>query len=84
MIYSKIDSPHVDDIEALLFVQEFQFNKFSQKLTTPTVTENIVHNFQDVNPNSQTNHDSSNQYTTSGNSYHCGRSCGNRGHGRSR
>lgn len=35
MVYSRLDTPFVEDIEALLMVQEAQFDKFCQELCQP-------------------------------------------------
>ncbi|MCH95282.1 retrovirus-related Pol polyprotein from transposon TNT 1-95, partial [Trifolium medium] len=43
MIYSRVDTPTVEDVEALLLLQEAQFEKFKQELTNPTVSANVAH-----------------------------------------
>ncbi|MCI45917.1 retrovirus-related pol polyprotein from transposon TNT 1-94, partial [Trifolium medium] len=43
LVYSRSDLQSVDDIEALLMVQEVQFEKFKQELATPAVSANIAH-----------------------------------------
>ncbi|MCI19265.1 retrovirus-related Pol polyprotein from transposon TNT 1-103, partial [Trifolium medium] len=35
MVYSRSDSPNVEDVEALLLLQEAQFEKFKQELANP-------------------------------------------------
>ncbi|PNY18109.1 retrovirus-related Pol polyprotein from transposon TNT 1-94 [Trifolium pratense] len=43
MVYSRFDTPTVEDVEALLLLQEVQFEKFKQELTNPSVSANIAH-----------------------------------------
>ncbi|PNX79443.1 retrovirus-related Pol polyprotein from transposon TNT 1-94, partial [Trifolium pratense] len=43
MVYSRFESPTVEDVEALLLLQEVQFEKFRQELTNPSVSANIAH-----------------------------------------
>jgi histone deacetylase 1/2 len=43
MIYSRFDSPTVEDVEALLLLQEAQFDKFKQELANPSVSANVAH-----------------------------------------
>jgi histone deacetylase 1/2 len=43
MIYSRFDTPTVEDVEALLLLQEAQFEKFKQELANPSVSANIAH-----------------------------------------
>ncbi|GAU36893.1 hypothetical protein TSUD_220620 [Trifolium subterraneum] len=43
MIYSRFDSPTVEDFEALLILQEAQFEKFKQELHAPSVSANVAH-----------------------------------------
>jgi histone deacetylase 1/2 len=42
MMYSKTDEFAVEDLEALLLLQEAQFDKFRQELATPAVSANIA------------------------------------------
>jgi hypothetical protein len=42
MVYSRLDTPTVEDIEALLMVQEAQFEKFQQELNNPSVSANLA------------------------------------------
>jgi hypothetical protein len=44
MIYERLDATFDDDIEALLLVQEAQFEKFCQELTTLGLFANIAKN----------------------------------------
>jgi histone deacetylase 1/2 len=48
MIYSRFETPTVEDVEALLLLQEVQFEKFRQELTNPSVSANVAQ----VNSNS--------------------------------
>lgn len=43
MVYSRFDTPTVEDVEALLLLQEAQFEKFKQELTSPSVSANVAH-----------------------------------------
>lgn len=43
MIYNKGDSIDIYDVEALLYVQEAQLDKYKQQLITLSATANIVH-----------------------------------------
>lgn len=56
------DCPHVDDIEALILVQEVQFEKCRQELSTPYVTPNIAQTSNYQNPNSHNYNATSNQF----------------------
>ncbi|PNX94499.1 retrovirus-related Pol polyprotein from transposon TNT 1-94, partial [Trifolium pratense] len=42
MIYSRFESPTVEEIEALLLLQEAQFEKFRQELANPSVSANVA------------------------------------------
>jgi histone deacetylase 1/2 len=42
MIYSRFETPTVEDVEALLLLQEVQFEKFRQELTNPSVSANVA------------------------------------------
>jgi histone deacetylase 1/2 len=42
MVYSRFETPTVEDVEALLLLQEVQFEKFRQELTNPSVSANIA------------------------------------------
>jgi histone deacetylase 1/2 len=42
MIYSRFETPTVEDVEALLLLQEVQFEKFRQELTKPSVSANVA------------------------------------------
>ncbi|MCI35565.1 retrovirus-related pol polyprotein from transposon TNT 1-94, partial [Trifolium medium] len=42
MVYSRLNTPTVDDVEALLLLQEAQFEKFRQELTNPSVSANVA------------------------------------------
>jgi histone deacetylase 1/2 len=42
MIYSRFESPTVEDVEALLLLQEAQFEKFKQELSNPSVSANVA------------------------------------------
>ncbi|MCH81099.1 retrovirus-related Pol polyprotein from transposon TNT 1-94, partial [Trifolium medium] len=42
MVYSRFDSPTVEDVEALLLLQEAQFDKFRQELASPSVSAHIA------------------------------------------
>lgn len=42
MIYARAEPPSVDDIEALLLMQDAQFEKFRQELPSPSVTVNVA------------------------------------------
>jgi histone deacetylase 1/2 len=43
MVYSHFVTPTVEDVEALLLLQEAQFEKFKQELNNPTVSANVAH-----------------------------------------
>ncbi|MCH81100.1 retrovirus-related Pol polyprotein from transposon TNT 1-94 [Trifolium medium] len=43
MIYSRFETPTVEDVEALLFLQDVQFEKFRQELANPSISTNIAH-----------------------------------------
>ncbi|MCI37284.1 retrovirus-related pol polyprotein from transposon TNT 1-94, partial [Trifolium medium] len=43
MVYSRFDAPTVEDVEALLLLQEVQFDKFKQELTNPNISANVAH-----------------------------------------
>lgn len=43
MIYNRLDSPSIDDIEPLHLMQEAQFEKFHRELVTPTTSTNFAH-----------------------------------------
>ncbi|MCI00977.1 retrovirus-related Pol polyprotein from transposon TNT 1-94, partial [Trifolium medium] len=43
MIYSRADTPTVEDVEALLLLQDAQFEKFKQELSNPSVSANVAH-----------------------------------------
>lgn len=43
MIYGRLDSSSLFDIEGLLLVQESQLDKFRQELATTTIAANVVH-----------------------------------------
>ncbi|MCH96431.1 retrovirus-related pol polyprotein from transposon TNT 1-94 [Trifolium medium] len=53
MIYSRFDSPTVEDVESLLLLQEAQFEKFKQELNNPSVSANVAHT--DVHSNESVN-----------------------------
>ncbi|MCI37022.1 retrovirus-related pol polyprotein from transposon TNT 1-94, partial [Trifolium medium] len=42
MIYSRFESPTVDEVEALLLLQEAQFEKCRKELTNPSVSANVA------------------------------------------
>ncbi|MCI93008.1 retrovirus-related pol polyprotein from transposon TNT 1-94, partial [Trifolium medium] len=42
MVYSRFETPTVEDVEALLLLQEVQFEKFRQELTNPSVSANVA------------------------------------------
>ncbi|GAU26016.1 hypothetical protein TSUD_64040 [Trifolium subterraneum] len=42
MVYSRFDTPTVEDIEGLLMLQEAQFEKFRQELANPNVSANVA------------------------------------------
>jgi histone deacetylase 1/2 len=42
MVYSRFDTPTVEDVEALLLLQEVQFEKFKQELSNPSVSANLA------------------------------------------
>jgi histone deacetylase 1/2 len=56
MIYSRFDSPTLEDVEALLLLQEAQFEKFKQELANPSVSANVAHTQA---PPSDSNYESS-------------------------
>ncbi|PNX84646.1 retrovirus-related Pol polyprotein from transposon TNT 1-94, partial [Trifolium pratense] len=58
MVYSRSDTPKVKDIEALLLLQESQFEKFRQELANPSVSANVA---QIESKNSNHNSDSEGQ-----------------------
>ncbi|CAJ2659451.1 unnamed protein product [Trifolium pratense] len=58
MVYSRSDTPKVEDIEALLLLQESQFEKFRQELANPSVSANVA---QIESKNSNHNSDSEGQ-----------------------
>jgi histone deacetylase 1/2 len=43
MVYSRFDTPTVEDVEALLLLQVVQFEKFKQELSNPSVSANVAH-----------------------------------------
>ncbi|MCI52515.1 retrovirus-related pol polyprotein from transposon TNT 1-94, partial [Trifolium medium] len=43
MVYSRFETPTVEDVEALLLLQDVQFEKFRQELANPSVSANIAH-----------------------------------------
>jgi hypothetical protein len=79
MIYIKLDAPSIEDVEAILMMQEAQFEKFRQELTNPSVSANLAHTDQ-VPPPANPNFPNSEIGTEH---YHAGRGRG-RGHGRGR
>jgi hypothetical protein len=42
MVYSRFETPTVEDVEALLLLQEVQFEKFRQELANPSVSANVA------------------------------------------
>jgi histone deacetylase 1/2 len=42
MIYSRFESPTIENVEGLLLLQEVQFEKFKQELANPSVSVNIA------------------------------------------
>ncbi|PNX57709.1 retrovirus-related Pol polyprotein from transposon TNT 1-94, partial [Trifolium pratense] len=42
MVYSRFETPTVENVEALLLLQEVQFEKFRQELANPSVSANIA------------------------------------------
>ncbi|GAU43783.1 hypothetical protein TSUD_378080 [Trifolium subterraneum] len=42
MLMSRLDTPTIEDVEALLMLQEAQFEKFRQELTNPSVSINMA------------------------------------------
>lgn len=42
-MYGSIESPSLYDLEALLYVQEAQLEKFRQELIVSTIATNITH-----------------------------------------
>ncbi|PNX93512.1 histone deacetylase, partial [Trifolium pratense] len=49
MVYSRFETPTVEDVEALLLLQEVQFDKFRQELANPSVSANVAHKETKVN-----------------------------------
>jgi histone deacetylase 1/2 len=55
LVYSRFETPTVENVEALLLLQEVQFEKFRQELTNPCVSANIAKvDSQSKNPNQDT------------------------------
>jgi hypothetical protein len=52
MVYSRFESPTVEDVEALLLLQEAQFDKFRQELASPSVSAHIALTESKVGENS--------------------------------
>lgn len=48
-MYGSIESPSLYDLEALLYVQEAQLEKFRQELIVSTIATNIAHTIQETN-----------------------------------
>jgi histone deacetylase 1/2 len=42
MVYSRFDTPTIEDVEALLLLQEAQFDKFRQELASPSVYAHVA------------------------------------------
>lgn len=42
IIYGKVDPPSIANAEALLLVQEAQFEKFHHELVTPSISMNVA------------------------------------------
>jgi histone deacetylase 1/2 len=81
MIFSRFDTPTVEDVEALLLLQEVQFEKFRQELANPKGSANVsqVHsNSNDEAMDTETQESGTEHYNVSANR---GRG---RGKGRSR
>ncbi|PNX90864.1 retrovirus-related Pol polyprotein from transposon TNT 1-94, partial [Trifolium pratense] len=54
LVYSRFETPTVEDVEALLLLQEVQFEKFRQELTNPSVSANVAHmNSKSNSPNQE-------------------------------
>ncbi|GAU29238.1 hypothetical protein TSUD_362280 [Trifolium subterraneum] len=79
MMYSRFDTPTVEDIEGLLMLQEAQFEKFRQELTNPSVSANIA---QIGSKNHQSNSEA--EDTESGNESYNSNSYRGRGRGKGR
>jgi histone deacetylase 1/2 len=43
MVYSRFETPTVEDVEALLLLQEVQFDKFKQELNNTSASANLAH-----------------------------------------
>ncbi|WJX96151.1 hypothetical protein P8452_77393 [Trifolium repens] len=55
MVYSRFEIPKVEDVEALLLLQEAQFEKFRQELANPSASANVAYTeVQSNNPNEDT------------------------------
>ncbi|PNX93258.1 histone deacetylase, partial [Trifolium pratense] len=85
MIYSRFETPTVEDVEALLLLQEVQFEKFRQELANPKVSANVAQvqsNFNDEERDTETQESGTEHYNASANR---GRGRGKgRGRGRGR
>lgn len=53
MIYSKLGTPSIDEIEGLLLMQEDQFERYRQDLVALAVSVNLTQGPQNSNPNFQ-------------------------------
>lgn len=76
LIYGRADSPSIDDIEALLMVQDSQFEKFRQELpSSSSISVNVAQasNLSDAAPNVNDTH-----YESQRGGYQ-GQNCGGRG-----
>ncbi|GAU45368.1 hypothetical protein TSUD_89870 [Trifolium subterraneum] len=66
MVYSRFDTPTVEDVEGLLMLQEAQLEKFRQELTNPSVSANVA---QIDSKNHQSNQEAEDNEHYSSNSY---------------
>ncbi|CAJ2646763.1 unnamed protein product [Trifolium pratense] len=62
MVYSRFETPVVEEVEALLLLQEAQFEKFRQELANPSVSTNIAQ--MDTKSNSSNSNSDSNDFGT--------------------
>ncbi|GAU19342.1 hypothetical protein TSUD_336290 [Trifolium subterraneum] len=83
MVYSRFDTPTVEDVEALLLLQEAQFEKFRQELASPSVSAHVALTDSKMSDNSvdQDSHEVGTEHYVAGKGR--GRGKG-RGKGRSR
>lgn len=77
MIYSRLDSPSIEEVESILMMQEAQFEKYRQELTNPSVSANLAQSELPSKPGNSESQEVGTEY------YNAGRGRG-RGHGRGR